>query len=50
VAIVGDERMLAGSGLQFDDRGIHTLKGMPDFWHLHVLAVAAAEPVPAAVA
>ena len=30
--------------------GIHTLKGVPDSWHLHALAVAAAEQAPAAVA
>ena len=42
--------LVVGSGLQFEDRGIHTLKGVPDSWHLHALAVAAAEQAPAAVA
>lgn len=26
--------LVAGSGLVFDDRGQHTLKGVPDAWHL----------------
>jgi hypothetical protein len=25
---------VAGSGIQFEDRGIHSLKGVPDEWHL----------------
>jgi hypothetical protein len=23
-----------GSGLRFEDRGIHTLKGVPEEWHV----------------
>ena len=26
--------LVVGSGLQFEDRGTHTLKGIPDEWHL----------------
>jgi class 3 adenylate cyclase len=26
--------LLAGSGLQFEDRGLHTLRGVPDQWQL----------------
>jgi class 3 adenylate cyclase len=27
--------LVAGSGLTFEDRGEHELKGVPDRWHLH---------------
>jgi class 3 adenylate cyclase len=27
--------LVAGSGIEFDDRGEHTLKGVPDIWRLH---------------
>ena len=27
--------LVAGSGLQFEDRGSHTLKGVPDHWQLY---------------
>jgi class 3 adenylate cyclase len=30
--------LVAGSGLVFDDRGEHHLKGIPDHWHLYALA------------
>jgi class 3 adenylate cyclase len=30
--------LVAGSGLRFDDRGEHELKGVPDSWHLFALA------------
>jgi len=30
--------LVAGSGLSFDDRGEHHLKGVPDAWHLYALA------------
>ncbi len=30
--------LVAGSGLKFDDRGVHELKGVPDSWHLFALA------------
>ena len=30
--------LVAGAGLEFEDRGIHSLKGVPDKWH--ILAVA----------
>ena len=26
--------LVAGSGLQFEDRGVHTLKGVPGEWRL----------------
>ncbi len=26
--------LVAGSGLRFEDRGDHALKGVPDTWHL----------------
>ncbi len=29
--------LVAGSGLMFEDRGVHTLKGIPDDWPLHAL-------------
>jgi hypothetical protein len=28
---------VAGSGLQFDDRGLHELKGVPDPWRILAL-------------
>jgi class 3 adenylate cyclase len=30
--------LVAGSGLRFDDRGEHQLKGIPEAWHLFALA------------
>jgi class 3 adenylate cyclase len=30
--------LVAGSGIKFEDRGIHVLKGMPDEWHLYAVA------------
>jgi pimeloyl-ACP methyl ester carboxylesterase len=27
--------LVSGSGLRFDDRGVHALKGVPDQWHLY---------------
>jgi class 3 adenylate cyclase len=32
--------LVVGSGLAFDDRGTHPLKGVPDAWHLYALASA----------
>jgi class 3 adenylate cyclase len=29
--------LVAGSGLVFEDRGMHTLKGIPDEWHLYAV-------------
>jgi class 3 adenylate cyclase len=29
--------LVAGSGIQFGDRGVHTLKGIPDTWQLHAV-------------
>ena len=29
--------LVVGSGLQFDDRGLHALKGVPDEWRLYAL-------------
>ncbi len=30
--------LVVGSGLQFEDRGAHALKGVPDEWHLYALS------------
>ena len=30
--------LTAGSGLRFEDRGTHTLKGIPEDWQLYALA------------
>jgi class 3 adenylate cyclase/esterase/lipase len=30
--------LVAGSGIQFSERGAHTLKGVPDSWELHAVA------------
>ena len=30
--------LVAGSGLSFEERGEHRLKGVPEAWHLHALA------------
>jgi class 3 adenylate cyclase len=30
--------LVAGSGLAFEDRGLHALKGVPDQWHLYAVA------------
>jgi pimeloyl-ACP methyl ester carboxylesterase len=30
--------LVVGSGLEFEDRGAHTLKGVPDTWQLHAVA------------
>jgi hypothetical protein len=27
--------LVAGSGIAFDDRGLHRLKGVPDEWRLY---------------
>jgi pimeloyl-ACP methyl ester carboxylesterase len=32
--------LVIGSGLAFDDRGLHALKGVPDTWHLYAVAAA----------
>ena len=29
--------LVAGSGLVFEDRGTHALKGVPDEWHLYAV-------------
>jgi class 3 adenylate cyclase len=29
--------LVAGSGLDFEDRGTHELKGVPGRWHLYAL-------------
>ena len=31
------KELVAGSGLRFHDRGTHTLRGVPDPWHLYAL-------------
>jgi class 3 adenylate cyclase len=30
--------LVIGSGLEFDDRGVHALKGVPGDWHLFAVA------------
>jgi class 3 adenylate cyclase len=30
--------LVAGSGLEFEDRGSHELKGVPGEWHLYAVA------------
>ena len=30
--------LVAGSGIEFSDRGVHELKGVPDTWNLHAVA------------
>jgi class 3 adenylate cyclase len=30
--------LVAGSGIAFEDRGAHSLKGVPDEWHLFAVA------------
>jgi class 3 adenylate cyclase len=27
--------LVAGSGIEFEDRGLHKLKGVPGEWHLY---------------
>jgi len=34
--------LVAGSGLRFEDRGMHSLKGIPDPWHLFAVDQASA--------
>ena len=29
--------LVAGSGIEFTDRGVHTLKGVPDTWQLYAV-------------
>jgi hypothetical protein len=29
--------LVAGSGLVFDDHGVHSLAGVPDAWHLYAV-------------
>jgi pimeloyl-ACP methyl ester carboxylesterase len=36
--------LVAGSGLRFDDRGAHALKGVPGEWHLYAVDRSAAVP------
>jgi class 3 adenylate cyclase len=31
------KELTSGSGLAFEDRGVHALQGVPDPWHLHAL-------------
>jgi pimeloyl-ACP methyl ester carboxylesterase len=40
--------LVAGSGIEFEDRGQHELKGIPDAWHLYAVVVPrqSAEPAP----
>ena len=32
--------LVAGSGIEFEDRGTHDLRGVADDWHLYALASA----------
>ena len=32
------EDLVAGSGIAFEDRGLHVLKGLPGEWHLYAVA------------
>jgi class 3 adenylate cyclase len=36
--------LVAGSGLSFEDRGTHALKGIPDEWPLHALTPGGSGP------
>jgi hypothetical protein len=38
--------LVVGSGLEFDSRGIHELKGVPGAWELFALASGGAPTVP----
>jgi len=38
--------LVIGSGLAFDDRGEHSLKGVPDSWHLYALSHTPRELLP----
>ena len=29
--------LVAGSGIEFENRGEHTLKGVPDEWHVYAV-------------
>jgi class 3 adenylate cyclase len=41
VLVCGTVRhLVAGSGIAFEDRGAHTLKGVPEPWHLFAVVVA----------
>jgi hypothetical protein len=31
--------LTAGSGLRFEDRGVHVLKGVPDEWRLYAVSI-----------
>lgn len=37
--------LVAGSGLRFEDRGMHSLKGLPEPWRLFAVDAASARPV-----
>jgi class 3 adenylate cyclase len=37
--------LVAGSGLRFDDRGVHALKGVPDEWRLYAVVQAMDERI-----
>lgn len=32
--------LVAGSGIEFEDRGVHTFKGVPNEWHLYAVSLA----------
>jgi hypothetical protein len=36
--------LVAGSGIEFDDRGERVLKGVPDEWHLYAVTVVKRRP------
>ncbi|MGZ8717904.1 MAG: adenylate/guanylate cyclase domain-containing protein, partial [Aeromicrobium sp.] len=35
--------LVVGSGIEFIERGTHTLKGVPDEWHVHLVSDAGNE-------
>jgi class 3 adenylate cyclase len=41
--------LVVGSGLSFDDRGVHSLKGVPDSWRLYALLDPATNGDPAGI-
>lgn len=37
--------LVAGSGIQFEERGVHDLKGIPGDWHLFAVAHQPLRPI-----
>jgi class 3 adenylate cyclase len=38
--------LVAGSGLEFEDRGVHELKGIPGEWRLYAAVSTSATSIP----